>query len=138
MRPNAKRRTAIVKTDIRSQALTKTMLYSTHAAFRELLAGQRSTLSIALIVSLRAHPGLRVDAHGIGEHRAQPNHLIRRANMGTEKKRAQARPKQSQAHLDDLLDEALEETFPASDAVSIYRENHKDTAAAEPEAQETT
>ena len=39
--------------------------------------------------------------------------------MGTEKKRAHVQPRQSQEHLDDLLDEALEETFPASDAVSI-------------------
>jgi hypothetical protein len=63
-----------------------------------------------------------------------PNHLIRRADMGTEKQRAQGRPKQSQEHIDDLLDEALEETFPASDAVSIYIEHHKDTAVAEPKA----
>ncbi len=54
--------------------------------------------------------------------------------MGTEKKRAHVQPRQSQEHLDDLLDEALEETFPASDAVSIYIEHHQDTAAAELEA----
>ena len=51
------------------------------------------------------------------------NHLIRRADMGTEKQRAQGRPKQSQEHIDDLLDEALEETFPASDAVSGFTSN---------------
>jgi hypothetical protein len=81
---------------------------------------------------LQAYPGQQVDAHGTGEHRAQPKSFNQESRHGNR----EGRPKQSQEHIDDLLDEALEETFPASDAVSIYIEHHKDTAVAEPKAQE--
>jgi hypothetical protein len=45
-----------------------------------------------------------------------------------------APPEEGGAHLDELLDEALEETFPASDPISLHVERRTETARSEQDA----
>jgi hypothetical protein len=48
--------------------------------------------------------------------------LERACDMSAKKKRPKRLPSATMAHLNALLDEALEETFPASDSISICLE----------------
>ena len=52
----------------------------------------------------------------------------REVSMGRNESRRDNAARSSRSHIDDLLDEALTETFPASDPIAVYSREEKSTS----------